>query len=556
METIIIYVCIFFIAFVIFVINSVKFRKKEQLRIDNFISGRFGVKGSEKLTDEDFARISYYFKNCPTEDFCIDDITYNDLDMNEIFVMLNQTYSSLGEEYLYKKLRTLNFHTDFEEEEQVYHYFEEHQSDALALQKIFYQLGKNKNHSIYQLLERFKDVKRGNNIIHYLCCVLFVVGFALLFIQPVIGIFAFLGVLVFNIGTYYKYRNQIAEYFVCFRYLIDMIRKAEEIIGTDIKGISDECDKMKENIQSLKSVTRGAFLIGIHGNSGSIAEIVMDYVRMIFHIDIIKFHQMSSVIAGQIDSVFELYERMGKIESMLAVSSFRAALDYYCQPEFTEENCVVAEEMFHPLLEHPVSNSIAEKKSVLITGSNASGKSTFLKSVAINLIFAQTIHTCTAKKIKFRKSGIYSSMALRDSIMTNESYFMVEIRSIKRIVDALHGEIPVICFIDEVLRGTNTVERIATSTEILGTIAEKNALCFAATHDIELADLLRENYSNYHFTEQLKDRDIHFDYKIHAGKATSKNAIMLLSAMGFDDEIVSLAQKRAEQFMENGSWMK
>ena len=54
----------------------------------------------------------------------------------------------------------------------------------------------------------------------------------------------------------------------------------------------------------------------------------------------------------------------------------------------------------------------------------------------------------------------------------------------------------------------------------------------------------------------LKDRDIHFDYKIHAGKATSKNAIMLLSAMGFDDEIVSLAQKRAEQFMENGSWMK
>lgn len=102
------------------------------------------------------------------------------------------------------------------------------------------------------------------------------------------------------------------------------------------------------------------------------------------------------------------------------------------------------------------------EKGVLLTGSNASGKSTFLKTVAVNAILSQSVNTCMAKKYEAPLFHVYSSMALRDNMDSGESYYIVEIKALRRILDAAEQEkIPVLCFVDEVLRGTNTVERIA-----------------------------------------------------------------------------------------------
>ena len=120
-------------------------------------------------------------------------------------------------------------------------------------------------------------------------------------------------------------------------------------------------------------------------------------------------------------------------------------------------------------------------------------------------------------------------MALRDDILSQESYYIVEIRSLKRILDLTRSsELPVLCFIDEVLRGTNTVERIAASSRILQAIAEQGGLCFAATHDIELTYLLEKEYDNYHFEEQVEDDKVTFDYCLREGRACTRNAIRLL----------------------------
>jgi len=203
-----------------------------------------------------------------------------------------------------------------------------------------------------------------------------------------------------------------------------------------------------------------------------------------------------------------------------------------------------------------VVNDLKEKQSVLITGSNASGKSTFLKTVAINAILAQTINTCTASAYVANYYEIYSSMALRDDLESNESYYIVEIKSLKRILDSISGDKHILCFVDEVLRGTNTVERIAASSRILKNLAENNVMCFAATHDIELTHILEDYYSNYHFEEELEDNNITFNYKLFKGRATSRNAIKLLSVIGYSDVIISDAEKAAADFLNNGNWMK
>ena len=150
---------------------------------------------------------------------------------------------------------------------------------------------------------------------------------------------------------------------------------------------------------------------------------------------------------------------------------------------------------------------------------------------------------------------IYSSMALKDNIQGSESYFIVEIKSLKRILDAVNQDkTPVLCFVDEVLRGTNTVERIAASSRILQSFADSGVMCFAATHDIELAHMLEHLYSNYHFKEDVKDNDVIFNYRLYEGRAVSRNAIKLLGVLGYDENVITKADETAKRFLDTGVW--
>lgn len=149
---------------------------------------------------------------------------------------------------------------------------------------------------------------------------------------------------------------------------------------------------------------------------------------------------------------------------------------------------------------------------------------------------------------------ITSSMALKDNIFSRESYYIVEIKSLKRILDRINNEIPTLCFVDEVLRGTNTLERIAASSQILYSLSRVNAICFAATHDVELTHILEKHYSNYHFQEKIINHNVIFDYKLFQGRSISRNAIKLLEIMGYSEDIIKCAVNEANSFLENGTW--
>ena len=145
-------------------------------------------------------------------------------------------------------------------------------------------------------------------------------------------------------------------------------------------------------------------------------------------------------------------------------------------------------------------------------------------------------------------------MALKDNVLAGESYYIVETKSLKRILDNCAALPPIFCVIDEVLRGTNTVERIAASSVVLRELAERGAICLAATHDIELCDLLQDDYALFHFSETVTRNEMHFDYRIRPGRATSRNAINLLRILGFDDGIVDSAHQRADHYIKSGVW--
>ena len=195
---------------------------------------------------------------------------------------------------------------------------------------------------------------------------------------------------------------------------------------------------------------------------------------------------------------------------------------------------------------------------MLITGSNASGKSTFLRSVLVNAILSQTVYVAFAKEFKLKHFELFSSMSLKDSLGAGESYYMAEINSIRRILNAKENGEEILCFLDEVLRGTNTVERVAAATEILKYLSSDNVIPFAATHDIELTYLLENDYDNYFFREEiLKEddkEDIYFSYKINKGRSDTRNALLLLKIMGYPKDIFENAEALSKNFLNTGKW--
>ena len=358
-----------------------------------------------------------------------------------------------------------------------------------------------------------------------------------------------------NIINYMKTKAQIESYYDCFRFIVDMTINAEKILDLDIKELEIYNNTLKTSCKKISSLRKGVILLKTNNISGSFSDIILDYLRMLFHVDIIKFNSMLDKTMKNIEDINNIFETLGKIESMIAIASYRKYLEYYCEPTFNKDlNHISFKKIYHPLIENPVVNDLHVNKGVLLTGSNASGKSTFLKTVGINAILAQTINTCLASEYMTNFYTIYSSMALKDDLKNNDSYYIVEIKSLKRILDSIKSGKHVLCLIDEVLRGTNTIERIAASSQILRSLSKENVMCFAATHDIELTHLLEDYYNNYHFQEEVEENDIRFNYHLYKGRATSRNAIKLLSIIGYDKNIVEKAEKSANSFINEGIW--
>ena len=197
---------------------------------------------------------------------------------------------------------------------------------------------------------------------------------------------------------------------------------------------------------------------------------------------------------------------------------------------------------WHPLLSQPVKNSIRADRGILLTGSNASGKSTFLKMVAVNAVLAQTIHTCVAKNVKMPTIKVMTSMALRDDVVQKESYYMREMKYLKRMLDEIEKGEPVLFVIDEILKGTNTRERLGASKAILSYMAQKPGFLLVATHDLELVKAEEDLYETYYFDSQICGKDIIFPYKMKQGIAVRTNAIDLMEMMDFPKEITDKAR--------------
>ena len=487
------------------------------------------------------------------------DQTWNDMDMDQVFARIDTCMSLAGRERLYAMLREPFSDTaEIQRRDGLIHYFDENKEISEAYKKRLSGIGSNIKEPASVTLARLATLKEEGSAGHVICALLGLLSVAMIFIFPTAGLLAFLAVLILNITTYFKRKEQIGPYLACFIYLIRSYYAVRSMLSVKDDDEKEYRKELYRAADTLRGVVRGSFLVtGGRGLTGSVINMILDYLRIFFHLDLIKFNSMQKRVLDHREDIEAMSRALGEIDAFIAVAAFRRSIPYWCMPVYTDESSLDISGLCHPLLESPVSAEIKTNgKGILITGSNASGKSTFLRSVALSAILGQSIATIYAKSYKSPLVYIVSSMTVSDDIASGSSYYMAEIKALKHLIDVCDSSRPVLCFIDEVLKGTNTIERIAASSEILKSLAKKNVICFAATHDRELTDMLAGYYTNYHFEEDMKDDDVKFSYKMMEGPATTRNAIRLLKIMGYDARITESAERSAADFEERGIWQK
>ena len=541
------------------VLNYYEKGKRRKLFLERMMASWGKIPQREYSYDE-LEHISQFFRKREKEGFYVDDITWNDLDMDRIFALINQSISPIGDEYLYEILRKPVFEEEeLKERQRLLEFFSEKEMERHKVQALLAGIRKPGNVSVYEAVSVTKEVEIQGKGFQIVMCGAFFLSLLFFAAMPSPGIFCFLGICILNIITYFMRKQDIDLYLTSFRCVIQLLEAQKNLEKLKIPELASYMEEGKRCRKELRTFQKGSFLVLEQSSTGGGMEgLIMDYIRMLTHIDLIKFSTMMKAMQEHQEEILGLMKIFGYLDAMISIASFRVSLPYYSIPELemAGKAYLKVENLYHPLLSHPVANGIEAENGILVTGSNASGKSTFLKNIAVNTILAQTIYTVTASEYQAPYFKVMTSMALRDDLERGESYFIVEIRSLKRILDETEKEGCLLCIIDEVLRGTNTIERIGASSRILAGLDREHVLPFAATHDIELSYILEDLYENYHFEEEVKEHEVVFNYLLKEGRVTTRNAIRLLEMTGYPENLSEEAKKAVADFEETGIWEK
>jgi hypothetical protein len=536
----------------VLIVSFIVYRQRWNARVRRMLLSRWGEESERRISADELLSIRAQAQALAGgAGFSVDDVTWNDLDMDRLYA---------GDAVLYGMLRNpLRDAADLRRRGGVMAWAKADAGGREKVKRVLYDLGRTGGIDLDAMFERNWFSRR-----NWLGCIAMAAALVVSVLLCALG-FAWAVVLLLlvtaaNVTIHFRSRRFAGRYFSVYRYVPVVLAAAKRITRLNIPELDDMNDRLAELLGRVKGILGNQALNSYYSfNNRTVnnpADILVATLNVFFLIDLISLYNLSRQIFRYKDEIMEVFALLGELDGLIATASWRETLDAWCEPALDVKSgkSIRAEGLVHPLLRGAVPNDADIGRNMLLTGSNATGKSTFLKAVAMNAILAQSFLTCAAISWQGSFFRVYTSMALRDDLFSDESYFVTEIKSLKRMLDGTGGEAPSLCIVDEVLRGTNTGERIAAASEALLRFSRSDCLCLAATHDIELTYILEGVFENMHFSETIRDGGIEFDYKLKPGRSTSRNAIKLLGLLGYGKDLVDAAGARLEEFEKTGKW--
>ncbi len=469
----------------------------------------------------------------------VDSITWNDLEMDQIFTRINSCITSAGEELLYAQMHLCR--DDYAEKtleisELIHDDKELHKKILSAL----CESGITNYNGAAAFAAGIKPPFPEKLILYRIAPLLFPAALIMLLIYPPLSIALLLAGLIFNMFLYYRAHKKHIELFGSLAYINEIAKAAKEL--TDIPEICTVFPKLRAHAVSMKKFSQAVNLMSPAAAGDDMMAAAYEFIKIMTQVEVLCGAKALQLIEKD-GNFAAVYEAVGLCDAACAVENLRITLPKICRPEFISEMALDVRGLYHPLISAPVPNTVKLGSHTLITGSNASGKSSFIKACGVNCILARSLRLCSAESFSMPPLKTVTSMAVTDSTIDGDSYFMAELKSMRRLTAEPDG---IICFIDEILKGTNTAERIAASAGVLEYLGRADCLCVCATHDTELTVMLADRYHNRHFTETVTEGRVVFDYLIRDGAAVTRNAIRLMEQMEFPEEITKRAVSLAE----------
>lgn len=239
--------------------------------------------------------------------------------------------------------------------------------------------------------------------------------------------------------------------------------------------------------------------------------------------------------------ISEWLETVGELDALCSLGTFAYNHPQYTYPELTEKPfCFLATQMGHPLM--PVSQCVKNDATIpsrpfflIITGANMAGKSTYLRTIGVNYLLACVGAPVCCERLKLHPNQLITSLRTSDSLSDNESYFFAELKRLKRIINLLNQGQQLFIILDEILKGTNSMDKQKGSFDLIRQFMQLKANGIIATHDLLLGSLIKqfpEEIRNYCFEADIKDNELTFSYKLREGVAQNMNACFLMKKMG------------------------
>ena len=479
----------------------------------------------------------------------VDDQTWYDLALHKVFDQLNYTQSSIGAEALYQKMRLLTFQPD-DSLRELEEFFERQPDLRLRVQVIMNQLGK-KNHNMARSIVANpgnQDSRIYLSLYLFLACLPVLSLFFLPFFQ-IQAMSVLIASVTFNIifSSIRNWSNKTRLDQVS--YLVRLFASAEKLSRLALP----KQEALKQAVQPFKKTkVISSILQSPTGNSEM--EIILIYLNFLFLIPQIAQVYIYNQVKSYQKEAQETINLLGEMEVAISLLRHKRDFELICQPHFSKEGGIRGKSLYHPLIANPVVNDVSFEKNMVISGDNASGKSTYLKMVAINCILAQGLGFAYGESFELPYGHVMTSMDVSDDIEVGDSYFITESKTILRMIENLKKPGFHYFFIDELFKGTNTIERIGAGLGIVRWLSGRNCLYMISSHDIELVVASGAVNDNYHFDSRYVDGKIVFDYQIKQGAAVTKNAVNTLKSLHFPSEITLTAQELIEQYEETGKW--
>src|SRR5450631_4522980 len=473
----------------------------------------------------------------------VDDKTWIDLEFERLFSSVDSTLTRLGSQCLYHKLRI--YRDDPGELENDYAAYQVLRRDTALreqLQLSLWPMRSDEALTCESLFGQLPGNPRSTRLV-LLMSVASLFVFAATILNPVLA--WLLGAIVLcNLLIMAFLRHDIHETFLATAGLGRMISAAARLARVDATAPVSQPARLNAIFSETQDL-RGSFRWFLADRSNDLVASFYFWLDLLFLADHVAAVLVARNLRRHRDTLAQVFLQVGSLDADIAIASWLQRIPAHCPPTITTEKTIELIDGFHPLLAAPVANSIALRgQSALVVGTNMAGKTTFIKMVGTNIILGRTLGVCFAATAVVPRSNVMALIRAEHSIESGKSHFFAELERILSFVQRAERDGRGVFVIDELFRGTNTPERVAAGKAVLESLGA-NAQVLVTTHDIELQHLLGPSFLTFHFVEDPELSEI-FDYRLHPGISTTKNAIKLLEKIGFPPAIVREARRLAD----------